>query len=56
MRADGKQSNALAELVVVPITLLRRKPGSSVRVVFVGERGGVLLKKGELDGVRRKVE
>jgi len=35
------------------MTFLRRRPGSSVLFTLVGDRGVGLLKKGELEGVKR---
>jgi hypothetical protein len=52
--AEGRLAKALEDAVVVPMTFCRRRPGSSCRGDFVGERGVGDLKKGEFEGVSRK--
>jgi hypothetical protein len=49
-RALGRLSKALAELVEVPMTW-RRAKDASARWVFMGERSGVFLRKGDGEGV-----
>lgn len=54
LRACDKQSKPFAEEVVVPMTLVRWRPGSSA-LGFVGDRGTGDLTKGEFEGVSRRV-
>ena len=52
--AEGSVSNAFAELTVLPMTCLRDSTLFSDRANLVGERVGVCLACGELDGVSRR--
>jgi hypothetical protein len=51
---EERLSKALAELVVLPMTCLSASVASA-RLVLTGERSGVVLRYGELDGVSFKL-
>ena len=52
-RADGRLANPLPDVVVVPIALLNRNPGSSCLLALTGDRKAELFRYGECNGVDR---